>query len=491
MHHKTTVILGIDIGTSGIRGCLVERDLNSNKEKILLQYNQPMALPNHAENDQSSVSVQDSMVWIETLNRVLQQLSVDFDLQRVEHLICDATSSTVLLADSDLKPITEALMYNDSQAKTEAQRIASLCQNLNIETAASGASSTLAKTLLLSDRLALSTAPSKTDAKPVKILHQIDVVNHYLADFDYISDENNALKLGYDSTAQTWPNWVKSLIEQDSSNRLRLPEIVSAGTCLGRLKTSIAQRYGINQNARLYAGTTDSIAGFLATGAHKIGDAVSSLGSSIAVKLVTNKPVFSSQFGLYSHKLKNAWLVGGASNCGGLSLVKFYDLPVLIKLLELIKILHNRQGYQKQSDCYPLIKTGERFPIADSDKKAVLPEYIALAKNIDTERIDETLKAVRNTNHLSEQQQAYIAPHIDNVLHLINGLVNIEALSYQRLSEMSGTQVNRLFSIGGGLQNAIWMTLRELHFNAHHSRLMTNTPIDESAAFGVTRLIEF
>ncbi|WP_168188919.1 FGGY-family carbohydrate kinase [Thiomicrorhabdus sediminis] len=491
MHHKTTVILGIDIGTSGIRGCLVERDLNSNNEQILLQHNQSMALPDNADNDQNGVSVQDPRIWIETLNRVLRQLSVDFDLQRVEHLVCDATSSTVLLADSELKPITKALMYNDSQAKAEAQRIASLCQNLNIETAASGASSTLAKALLLINRAALSTRPSKDDAKSVKILHQIDLVNHYLADFDYISDENNALKLGYDSIAQTWPDWVVNLIEQDSSNRLSLPQIVSSGTCLGRVKTSIAQRYGINQSARLYAGTTDSIAGFLATGAHKTGDAVSSLGSSIAVKLVTDKPVFSSQFGLYSHKLKSAWLVGGASNCGGLSLLQFYDLVVLIKLLELIKLLHNKQDYQKQSDCYPLIKTGERFPIADSDKKAVLPEYIAMAKNIDTERIDEILNAARSTNHLSEQQQAYIAPHIDNILHLINGLVNIETLSYQRLSEMSGTQVNRLFSIGGGLQNEIWMALRGLHFKTLHSSLMNNTSTDGSAALGVTRLIEF
>ena len=63
-------------------------------------------------------------------------------------------------------------------------------------------------------------------------------------------------------------------------------------------------------------GTTDSIAAFLAAGASEVGDAVSSLGSTLAIKLLSSIPVDDSSTGVYSHRLGDQWLVGGASNAG-------------------------------------------------------------------------------------------------------------------------------------------------------------------------------
>jgi sugar (pentulose or hexulose) kinase len=70
-------------------------------------------------------------------------------------------------------------------------------------------------------------------------------------------------------------------------------------------------RYFIN-----FKGTTDSIAAFLASGANKAGQAVTSLGSTLAIKLISKVPVDDSEKGIYSHRLDDTWLVGGASNVG-------------------------------------------------------------------------------------------------------------------------------------------------------------------------------
>jgi D-ribulokinase len=54
----------------------------------------------------------------------------------------------------------------------------------------------------------------------------------------------------------------------------------------------------------------DSIAAFLAAGVETPGEAVTSLGSTLAVKLLSEARVEDAAFGVYSHRLGDGWLVG-------------------------------------------------------------------------------------------------------------------------------------------------------------------------------------
>ncbi len=62
----------------------------------------------------------------------------------------------------------------------------------------------------------------------------------------------------------------------------------------------------------------DSIAAFLAADVHEYGDAVTSLGSAIAVKLLSKTRVDDADYGIYSHRIGDLWLasaqVAGALN---------------------------------------------------------------------------------------------------------------------------------------------------------------------------------
>jgi hypothetical protein len=44
--------------------------------------------------------------------------------------------------------------------------------------------------------------------------------------------------------------------------------------------------------------------------------AVTSLGSTLAIKLLSETRIDDARYGLYSHRLGSSWLVGGASNTG-------------------------------------------------------------------------------------------------------------------------------------------------------------------------------
>jgi len=75
--------------------------------------------------------------------------------------------------------------------------------------------------------------------------------------------------------------------------------------------TSHYHKRTLSNNLISLAGTTDSIAAFVASGAQQLGQAVSSLGSTLAIKALSSRPVQDSSRGIYSHRLSKdeLWLV--------------------------------------------------------------------------------------------------------------------------------------------------------------------------------------
>jgi sugar (pentulose or hexulose) kinase len=87
---------------------------------------------------------------------------------------------------------------------------------------------------------------------------------------------------------------------------------------------------------------------------------VTSLGSTLAIKLLSTKRVDDARYGVYSHRLDDKWLVGGASNTGGAILRQLFSDEQLERLSQEINPMVG-----SPLDYYPLQSSGERFPIAD------------------------------------------------------------------------------------------------------------------------------
>ncbi|WP_172967678.1 FGGY-family carbohydrate kinase [Hydrogenovibrio sp. JE_KL2] len=417
-------ILGLDVGTSGIRATVVS------PTNVLLHTDQEeMPFPTR----DNTISEQSPAVWEDSLKRLLKRLQLNSVLPEIKYIVADATSSTVLLMDDHLTPLTPALMYDDKRAVEQATKITEYAPT---NSAAHGSSSTLAKVMWLEESL-----QQKPSQKGYKIAHQIDWVNSFFTQASCPTDANNALKLGFDPVENKWPDWVQQLVNSP------LPEVVMPGTVIGKLSPAIADTYGFSNEVQVLAGTTDSIAAFLASGAKKLGDATTSLGSTLCLKLLTDKPIFSPEHGIYSHILGDLWLVGGASNTGGAVLLKYFTLPEIIQLLDEIDI-----NQPTNLDYYPLLTPGERFPIANSDlQPKVSPRP-------------------------SDDQNFLLA--------LIEGLVGIEKLGYELLEQLSSTQIQTIYTAGGGTKNTAWMALR-----ANRLGYKTKKAAQTDAAFGVTQLL--
>ncbi|NOY66673.1 MAG: FGGY-family carbohydrate kinase [Gammaproteobacteria bacterium] len=396
--------LGIDFGTSGCRASIIDNNKDLIAEHVISIPPTTSQKPGHHEQDPES--------WWAALQSLLEQAIPEGRINDIKAICIDGTSSTLLLCDKDGNPVSPALMYNDSRSREQAIDIG---QYAPIDSPARGPGSSLAKLLYLDQQF-----PQACYA-----LHQADWLSSKLTGIFGHSDENNCLKLGYDSNQQCWPDWIRSL----DFNPDMLPVIHEPGQHLSTIDAEIAKQFGFSPDTLVIAGTTDSTAAFLACGANQTGEAMTCLGSTLVTKILSPVPVFSSRHGVYSHKILGRWLVGGASNSGGASLLKFFSIKEMESLSPLIKP-EQKTGL----DYYPLPGIGERFPVAD-------PEY--------PPRMPESLPAT-NT------QRAVIFQG------LLEGISKIEKQAYDLLQQLGTPYPRQVFSTGGGSNNRAWNVIRQL-----------------------------
>jgi sugar (pentulose or hexulose) kinase len=147
-----------------------------------------------------------------------------------------------------------------------------------------------------------------------------------------VSDANNALKTGYDIVAFGWPAW----LERVGVDAALLPDVVAPGDSVGAIAPASARAFGLSADVCVAAGTTDGCASFLAAGAKNVGDGVTALGTSLTLKLLSDKPISAPRYGVYSHRLLDMWLAGGASNSGGAALLAHFPPDEIEALTPLI-----------------------------------------------------------------------------------------------------------------------------------------------------------
>jgi hypothetical protein len=397
------LFIGIDLGTSGCRAMAVD-------ERGEIRGQTAVALPAPVRDGERRE--QEPRVWWDAVCRCLDELTQQIPADEVAALAVDGTSATLLLTDEHGEPLGPALMYNDSRAKAQAERIKTVAP---ADTAAHGPTSALAKLLWLQD------AGLTRGARHA--LHQADWIAGKLCGRFGVSDVNNALKLGFDAQRRCWPEWLAPL----KAPMDLLPEVVAPGATLGTLSAEHAKCFWLAPNTRIVAGATDSTAAFLATGAGAIGEAVTVLGSTLVLKVVSDTPVFAPEFGVYSQpfpgKPTGRWLVGGASNSGGAVLRQFFSDAQLSAMMPLL-----RPEHPTGLDFYPLPAIGERFPVNDP------------------------------------AMQPRLAPRPEDDVQFLQGIMEgiarIEADGYALLARLGAPYPISVRSTGGGAQNAAWTTIR-------------------------------
>lgn len=409
--------LGIDFGTSGARACVMAPG-GQIEDMARLDFG-------NLSPDEAAAS------WSEVLFNLIALVPVGLR-RRLQALAVDGTSATVLACDEALNTVYPPLLYNDARALAEAEVIR---RAAGPEHPAAMATSGLAKVLWLKQRL----GPERARL----YLNQADWLSALLSGRP-VSDYHNALKTGLDLETGQWPEWVAYLVDVDA-----LPVPVKPGTALALIERPRAGALGINPDCLVRAGTTDSIAAFLAARVDQPGEAVTSLGTTLVLKLLSETRVDAGEFGVYSHWFGRCWLAGGASNAGGGVLRQHFSDDELIDLSARIE-----PERPSGLDYYPLPGKGERFPVNDPE----LPPRLE----------------PRPSNRIEFLQG------------LLEGLANIEARGYRKLAELGASRLKSVTSMGGGARNAAWTRLRTSRLG-----VPVNLAAEQEACYGTARLACF
>ncbi len=407
--------LGIDFGTSGARACVIDAEGG-----IVAEDSRDFGTLEEYER---------AGIWRDALWDLITALPSAIR-SHLSDIALDGTSGTVLACDEELMPRHPPLLYNDDRAVEEAALIAKTAVPGH---PAAAVTSGLAKILWLKKRLGLTGARL--------YLNQADWLAGLLTGRVGMTDYHNALKMGLDLDTLQWPDWVEYLAD---GNYLPVP--IAPGAWLATVSRPRARYLGINPRCMVHAGTTDSIAAFLAAGVSHSGDAVTSLGSTLVLKLLSDTRVESTEHGVYSHWFGDRWLAGGASNAGGAVLRRFFDDRTLAVLSEQID-----PAVTSPLDYLPLPGSGERFPVNDPQ----------LAPRLTPRPADDA-----------------------EFLHgLLESLARIEVRGYGLLSELGATPLRRVETAGGGARNPAWTSIRQRLL-----KLPVTTAAHTEAAYGAALL---
>ncbi|OQP66261.1 carbohydrate kinase [Niastella vici] len=399
--------IGIDVGTQGARAVLI----NSLGE-VLGSGEQAFPLNNQSREEQSP-----EQWWHDCflcLQQVIAQVKATIRLADIQAISVTSTSGTIIPLDKNNQPLYNAIMYSDPRSAEEASycKKVALAENSNGYTAFN-ASSGLPKMLWFINRY-----PGKAEQLG-KFIHAADFIIGKLSGRYDITDYTNALKSGYDVRKKEWPAYIwEKLPIQQSWLQMVQPSGITVSTILPELAAAL----GLPQTIQIVAGMTDGCAAQIASGAVQVGDWNTTIGTTLVVKGVTTQEINDPLGRLYCHRHPEGyWMPGGASNTGADWVTRDFGTDLAALTAQAARLVPTKHL------AWPLKQQGERFPFIAPQATGFQPAGLPPA----------TLFAA-----------------------CLEGVAYIERYAYEVIEQLSGENVQAVFTAGGGSNSDLWLQIR-------------------------------
>lgn len=345
-------VLGLDVGTQGARALVCD-----GKGGILAQASQEyqpsefeLVPPGHAEQDPAG--------WWSAASECLQHVVKELKFagrspQGIKAIAVDSTSGTIVPLDKSGKPLRQAIMYNDTRAVSEADECNSAGSDLTDKLGYKFASS-----FALPKILWIKRNEPQIFEQTACFAHAADYIVSRLTGNFRFSDTSNVLKTGYDLVDRCWPEFISSALGIPAH---MFPQVASPGFTIGKVTDACARDTGLAPGTPVVAGVTDGTAGFLASGAVRVGDWNSTIGTTLVIRGVSTDLIKDSRGRIYCHSHPQGyWLPGGASSVGAECLAKLFHGRNLDEFNAYVP-----QYSPTSLIVYPLVRTGERLPFVD------------------------------------------------------------------------------------------------------------------------------
>ena len=291
--------LGIDLGTSAVKTILVDH-----QQRVVASTSRSLT----TASPRPGYSEQDPAQWIDAVFATLDALKADHsaELAAVDGIGLSGQMHGATLLDADFKPLRPCILWNDGRSVAECRMLETRWPALRATTGNKAMPGfTAPKLLWIAEHEPEIFAATKLVLLPKAYLRLV-LSGEAIED---ISDASGTLWL--DVARRDWSD---DALSATGLSRNQMPRLVEGCAPAARLRSELAQRWGMTKRPMIAGGAGDNPAGAVGIGAVRPGTAFISLGTSGALLAPTNTIAANPEriVHTFCHAVPAMWIQAGA-----------------------------------------------------------------------------------------------------------------------------------------------------------------------------------
>ncbi len=407
-------LLGLDIGTSGVKALLVspEGKIISSKTESY-----PLATPHSGWAEQSP-----SDWWEATVKVIRETISHNpIDPTRIKGISLSGQMHSSVFLDEKMEVIRPAILWSDTRTAEQCRRIytkaGGLDQLIHYVSNPALEGFTAPKILWLKEN-------EPENYKKLKhILLPKDYIRYRLTGELFTEVSDAAGTLLFDVIKKRWST---GLLKKLEINQDLLPPVLNSFDPAGRITKKIAEQTGLTPGTSVVAGGADNACGAVGSGIIQEGRVMVSIGSSGVVLAQTNQ---KGRIHLFNHACPDSWYMMGVSLSAGMS-YEWLEKKLFNHRLSYAKLDQLAEEIEPGSEGLIFLPYlyGERTPHNDANARGV---YFGVSGKHDQ-------------RHFTRSVLEGVAFALKDSLELIKD---------------KGVKIKEVRAIGGGTKSRIWQQI--------------------------------
>lgn len=419
-------LLGVDIGTQGIKGVLLDEALNVTANAYM-EYDYIQPQQNWFEHDADKT-------WWGNLKQIVQRLlkQIDFSSDKIIGVGCSGLSPCFLPIDKKNHPLRNAILYGiDTRSEKEIDEINKI---LGTEKILNNNQQPLTTQSVGPKILWYKKNEPEKFSRTDRFFTTTNYVVYKLTG-KYVLDDTQASFHGpfYNFNTNSWDREMCRLFEIPYE---WFPPLKKSNEIAGTVTAQAAAETGLTKGTPVIVGTADAIAEVFSTGAYEKGEVTLIYGTTGIIAITTDKYSVMKNLWILPHPItENQYLVVGGTAAAG-ALTKWYRN----NFGALEQIMQERINVNAYS---LLLKQTEKIP-AGSGGLVVLPYFCGERTPIN----DPSARGLIFGLTLSHGRA-----------HIYKALLEGTAYSFQHHFEIfkqNNFPVSRVVACGGGTKGDLW-----------------------------------
>ena len=401
--------IGLDLGTSGLKGVLIGED-----QKVLAEATAPLTVSRPEEGH----SEQAPSDWISAAETVFDRLSAQKGLARVKGIGLSGHMHGATLLDKRDEVLRPCILWNDTRSHLEASELDSDPDFRRLTGNIVFPGFTAPKLLWVARH------EPAIRARVAKVLLPKDYLRFWLTG-DHVGEMSDAAGTSWLDTGRR--DWSDVLLAKTGLDRGHMPRLVEGSEVSGVLREALAARWSLSKDVVVAGGGGDNAAAGVGVGVVRAGEAFVSLGTS-GVLFAANdgyQPDPATAVHTFCHALPDTW----------------HQMGVILAATDALN------WYARLVGCDVAKLTGELGALRAPGKTQFLP-YLG------GERTPLNSASVRGAfvglEHATDRQAGTRAV-LEGVTFAIRDCRDALAAT--------GTRLDHLLAVGGGSKSDYWLKL--------------------------------